>query len=107
MIVDMRVYTFKPELMAAWVALYKEFAWPVQQKYLGRCLGWYTVAEGQLHRVVHLWAYDSQADRESRRIAMAADPDWQDFMRKANALGPFLAQENDILKPADFFLEKS
>ena len=29
--------------------------------------------EGALNRVVHLWAYDSQADRENRRKAMAAD----------------------------------
>jgi hypothetical protein len=103
MIVDLRIYTCKPERLAEWVALYKEHAWPLQQKYLGRCLGWYTTAEGQLNRIVHLWAYDSQADREARRAAMAADPGWQAFVKKSQELGAFLAQENSILRPADFF----
>ena len=74
MIVDLRIYTCKPNHLDAFVALYREHAWPLQQKYLGRCVGWYVTVEGQLNQVVHMWAYDSQADREQRRAAMAADP---------------------------------
>ena len=33
----------------------------------------FTTAEGQLNQRVHLWDYESQADRETRRAAMQAD----------------------------------
>jgi hypothetical protein len=102
MIVDFRVYTCKPGMMAEWLALYEAEAWPLQQKYLGNNLGFYTSVEGKLHQVVHLWGYESLADRDARRGAMAADPAWHGFMAKANKLGAFIAQENSFLKPAAF-----
>ena len=102
MIVDMRIYTARPGKLAAYVAFYKEHAWPLQQQYLGRCVGWYTAAEGQLNQVVHLWAYEDQGDRERRRTAMAADPKWIAFLKKSEELGLLVAQENRVLKPTDF-----
>ena len=74
MIVDLRIYEAKPNRVAEFVAIYKQHGWPLQQKYLGRCIGWYVGLEGNFNRVVHLWAYDSQADRERRREALRADP---------------------------------
>jgi hypothetical protein len=102
MIVDLRIYTCKPYRMADVVSLYKEMGWPLQQKYLGRCLGWYTTVEGPLNRVVHLWGYESQGDREARRNAMQADPAWGDFLKKSAELGLIDTMENRILKPTDF-----
>jgi hypothetical protein len=102
MIVDLRIYTCKPNRMAEFVALYKEHAWPLQQKYLGRCLGWYTTLEGPLNRVVHMWGYENQGDREERRAAMAADPAWGTYLKKAAELGVLDSMENRILKPTDF-----
>jgi len=102
MIVDLRIYTCKPNRMNEFVALYKEYAWPLQQKYLGRCLGWYTTVEGPLNRVVHIWGYEDQADREKRRNAMAADPAWGTYLKKAAELGVLDAMENRILRPTDF-----
>lgn len=102
MIVDMRIYTCVPGKMAEWVALYEQEGWPLQQKHLGRNLGWYVTVEGHLHRVVHLWGYESQADRETRRNAMAADPAWVAFLAKANGLNALVAQENSILRPTGF-----
>ena len=37
-----------------WVAMYKEMAWPLQQKDLGRCLGWFTTVEGELNTDAYL-----------------------------------------------------
>ena len=102
MIVDLRIYTCKPNKMADFVKLYQEKAWPLQQKYLGRCLGWYTTVEGPLNRVVHIWGYEDQADREKRRNAMAADPAWGTYLKKAAELGVLDAMENRILRPTDF-----
>ncbi len=106
MIVDLRIYDCKPGMMPAWVKLYEEFAWPLQKQYLGNCLGWYTSLEGKLHRVVHIWGYESQADRETRRAALAKDPKWHDFVTKANEMGAFVEQNNSIMSPAPFYTPK-
>jgi hypothetical protein len=89
--------------MAEFVTLYRDHAWPLQQKYLGRCMGWYSTVEGTLNRVVHMWAYDDQGDRERRRAAMAADPAWQEYLKRAAEAGYLIAQENHILRPAPFW----
>ena len=103
MIVDLRIYTCQPNRMAEFVKLYETMAWEIQKKYLGRCLGWYTTVEGPLNRVVHIWGYDSQADREARRTAMAKDPAWGDYLRKAAELGVLTDMQNRILAPTPFF----
>ena len=102
MIVDLRIYTCKPNRMAEFVALYKEYAWPLQQKYLGRCLGWYTTIEGELNTVVHLWAYESQADRETRRNAMAADPAWGAYLAEVGRRDVLVKMQNRIVRPTAF-----
>jgi hypothetical protein len=102
MIVDLRIYTCRPNKLPEFVKLYEEKAWPLQKKYLGRCLGWYTTVEGALNTVVHMWGYDSQADREARRNAMAADPEWGAYLAEAGERGLLVAMENRILKPTAF-----
>ncbi len=103
MIVDLRIYTTHPGKLAAFVALYRDHAWDLQKKYLGNCLGWYTTVEGPLNQVVHLWGYDSQADREARRGAMAQDPAWAEYLRRSEEAGLLVSQENRLLRPTDFF----
>ncbi len=102
MIVDMRTYTVRPGHLAAYVKLYQEHGWPLQQKYLGTCLGWYTTIEGTLNTVVHMWRYESQADREQRRAAMAQDPAWKEFQRLTAEAGLLVKQENMFLSPTSF-----
>ncbi len=106
MIVDLRIYTCVPGRLADYMKLYEAEGWPLQQKYLGRCLGWYSTIEGSLNKVVHLWGYDSQADRETRRAAMARDPAWPAFLEKVARLGVLQAQETSMLRPAPFFEAK-
>ncbi len=102
MIVDLRTYTVKPGKMNAFLKLYHERGWPLQQQYLGTCLGWYTVAEGTLNRVVHIWRFDSQADREARRGAMVQDPAWKDFMLVSEEAAHLLDMQNVLLAPTSF-----
>jgi hypothetical protein len=102
MIVDLRIYTTRPNRLMDFVTLYKTYAWPLQQKYLGTCLGWYTTVEGELNTVVHMWRYESQADREARRNALAADTEWQIYLAKAAEAGLLVHMQNRILKPTDF-----
>lgn len=102
MIVDLRIYTCKPGHMTEFVALYEKMAWPLQQKYLGRCLGWYTTIEGQQNTVIHLWAYDSQADREQRRKLMTADPAFAAYMKAVTKANVLVNMENRIVTPTSF-----
>jgi hypothetical protein len=102
MIVDLRTYTVKPFKMRAFLKLYEEIGWPIQQKYLGDCLGYYTVAEGSLNTVVHMWRFDSQADREQRRNAMAQDPEWQEFMKISEEAALLVEMKNVFLAPTSF-----
>jgi hypothetical protein len=52
--------------------------------------------------VVHLWAYQSQADREARRDALYADPAWQDYLREILATDFLVSWENKLLTPTWF-----
>lgn len=102
MIVDMRIYTVKPGRVGEFVRMYKEHAWPLQRKYLGECLGWYTSVDGQLNQVVQLWRYDSMADREARRTAMSQDEAWTAYLRRMGESELLLHTENRFLAPTDF-----
>lgn len=106
MIVDIRTYTFHSGKMAQWLEIYQEYAWPLQQKYLGDCVGFYTTIEGGLNKVVHIWRYESQATREAKRAAMAKDPGWALFVEKSSQSGCLAAQENSIARPTPFFAAK-
>ncbi len=103
MIVDLRIYTCMPNRLAEFVELYEKEAWPIQLKYLENCLGWYTTVEGALNTVVHMWGYQDQGDRERRRAAMAADPAWGAYLRKAGEFGLLIKMENRIIRPTAFF----
>ncbi len=82
MIVDLRTYTLVPGRLAAYLELYEKEGLPIQQKHLGKPLGYFVTEIGTLNQVVHLWGYESQSDRERRRNAMEADPDWIAFRKK-------------------------
>ena len=104
MIIDHRTYTAHPGQLAPFVKVYSETGYAIQQKYLGDCRGWYISMDiGELNQVVHLWAYESLADRAARREKMNADKDWQNYLATAT---PFLQKmENKILTVAPFFAE--
>ena len=102
MIIDHRTYAVKIGRLNDYLKLYETEAYPLQLKYLGRNVGWYVSNDiGPLSQVVHMWAYDSLADREARRNALAADPSWGAFLAKAMPL--LDSMENKILRPTSFF----
>ena len=90
--------------MAEFVEIYKTMAWPLQKKYLGNCIGWYTASEGKLYTIVHIWSFDSQSDREKRRKEMSADPDFKAYLTKLAQVDVLLEMENKIMTPTDFSL---
>jgi len=101
MIVEERIYTLQPGKVPEMVRLYGEEGLALQQKYLGRFIGYFTAESGgNLNQVVFLWGYDSADDRETRRAALAKDPAWQAYLKKV--LPILVKQENRLLKPTAF-----
>jgi hypothetical protein len=102
MIVEHRTYAFRPGAVSGWVSKYEREGLPIQKKHLNTFLGLYISEIGRLHIVVLMWAYDSLADREARRKAMEADPDWRKFISEVFALDAILTQDVMIMNPAPF-----
>ena len=88
--------------MARWLKKYETEGLRIQRRHLGRFLGMFTTEIGNLHQIVFLWGYDSLADRETRRAAMADDPQWQKYMEELWAMDAIQAQEIKILRPTPF-----
>lgn len=86
--------------MQDYLERYERIGLPIQLRHLEHLVGFYVSDIGPLNQVVHLWAYRDIGDREARRARMAADPEWQAFL-KSNA-GTFVAQEIKILKATSF-----
>ncbi|WP_457579259.1 NIPSNAP family protein [Ensifer adhaerens] len=102
MILEHRTYTFKPGTVDKWMKKYEADGLPVQKRHLNRFVGLYVSELGTLHTTVLMWAYDSLADREARRTAMYADPDWQKFISEVWALDAIQKQEVMIMNPASY-----
>lgn len=100
MIVEERIYTMQPGRTAEWLAFYGERGLPIQQRLLGRLIGFFQSEIGTLNQVVHLWAYESLADREQRRARLNADTDWQAYLRDSPKV--ILKMQNRILTPVAF-----
>ena len=102
MIVEHRTYTLKPLRTRDFLALYEKAALPLQRKYLGRLVGFFVSEIGPMNQVVHLWAFDSLADREQRRKAMEADPLWTPYVDALRELDIVQEQETRLLRSVSF-----
>lgn len=102
MIVEQRTYTIKPLRSGDFLELYERAALPIQKKYLGHLVGFFVSEVGPLNEVVHLWAFDSLAERERRRNAMAQDPGWPLYLSAVRELDVILHQETKLLKSVSF-----
>jgi hypothetical protein len=102
MYVEERMYTLQIGKAAEYFRNYEEFGMKVQLKHLPNMVGYYVTEVGELNKVIHLWAYDDLNERDRRRAAMQADPEWQAYLVKNR---PFmLSQETRIMKCAPFFV---
>lgn len=101
MLVEQRTYTTHPGKWRDYLALYEAEGMPVQQRILGRLVGYYTSEIGELNQIVHMWAYESLDERAERRATLMADPHWQSYVKKMLPL--LVRQESRILLPTRFF----
>lgn len=103
MIYDHRTYTCRPGTIASHLKLYQEHGWPVQTRHLGQPAIYARTETGDVNSYVHVWVYDSPADRAAKRAALAADPEWAAYLRLSAEAGNLVSQKNTLLTPAPFF----
>jgi hypothetical protein len=101
-IVEMRTYTVRPLRTKDFLLLYERAALPLQKKYLGHLIGFFVSEIGALNQVVHLWGFDSLAERERRRQLMEQDPGWDLYRNALRDLDVIEQQETKILKSTAF-----
>ena len=102
MLVDHRVYKVKPGRLQAQLDLYEKYGFPVQLRHCGQPIAYLTAESGELNTLVHLWAYEDAGDRARRRAAMAADPDWQVYLKENAEAGYVVDQRTSLMVPAKF-----
>lgn len=100
MIVEQRVYQLKPGTLHEFLKVYEAEGLGLQSEALGRLLGYFVSEVGGLNRVVQLWGFDSFEQRQERRAALSANPEWRAFLGKAASM--VVDQENALLTPAPF-----
>lgn len=93
---ELRIYDLKAGAAAAYVDLFRFRGIQHVTRHLP-LLGYWATDTGALNRLYHLWAYESLAERDARRAALAADAGWmQGFVPEGFPL--ILRQQNLILK---------
>jgi hypothetical protein len=99
-IVEERTYHIHTGKLAEVVRMYAEEGTAIQQEHLGNLIGAFTVDVGDVSSIVHLWGYDSYAERERRRPLLQADERWKDFLTR---LQPMIhTQRTRILLPTSY-----
>ena len=101
-IVEQRTYTLKALRTGDFLELYERAALPLQKKYLGHLVGFFVSEIGPLNQVVHLWAFDSLAEREKRRKAIHGEADWPHYLKELRGLDIVVEQERNIVESVSF-----
>ena len=103
MLLDVRTYCVKPGTLKAHMDLYAQFGKGPQTKHLGTPLAYLKTETGDPNEYVHIWVYENAGDREAKRAAMWADPDWLAYTKRSAELGALVKQDNRLMTPVDFF----
>src|ERR1700759_1426847 len=102
LLIDHRTYRIKPTHMNTHLAIYEEFGLKAQWRHLGEPHAYMFAESGAMNSLVHQWVYKDAADREKRRAAMAADPEWQIYVKKLSESGLLMDQQTSLMVPAKF-----
>jgi NIPSNAP len=97
---EIRTYKIRTGAVPAYLKLVEEEGIELQKKHLGQLVGYFFSEIGPLNQIVHMWAYASLDERETRRKRLSDDPAWQAFSPKIQAL--LETMESKIMKPAAF-----
>ncbi|WP_019646911.1 NIPSNAP family protein [Novispirillum itersonii] len=104
MIYDVREYTCRPNTLKKQLALYQQYGFAVQSRHLGRPLCFLAPDVGPVNTYLHIWVYADAADRDRKRAALAADPDWHAYQAASAAADNLVSQENRLMTDAPFMV---
>ncbi|MDP6567406.1 MAG: NIPSNAP family protein [Alphaproteobacteria bacterium] len=102
MLFDVRTYTCRPGTINRHLELYAEKGFGPQSRNLGQPLVYMKCETGDPNQYVHIWVYENAGDREAKRAALWADPDWIAYTQASAELGALEKQENKLMVPTDF-----
>src|SRR5262244_4609290 len=100
MLLDVRTYTCRPGTIKKHLALYERLGKGPQTRHLGQPFAYLVTETGNVNQYIHIWAYQDAADREKRRAAMQADPEWQQFVKLNAQAGNLVEQRTSLMIPA-------
>ncbi len=105
MIFDVHKHKCRYGTVQAQVKLYEEKGLAAHQRHLGRPVVFGVGDTGDVDSYTHVMAFENAADRESRRAALAADPEWRAYLAACREADYIVSRENHTLVAASF-LEK-
>lgn len=97
---EIRTYRLKNGSIPEYLRAVAEDGIAIQKRHLGNLVGYFSSEIGPVNEIVHIWAYETLDDRQTRRARLAADPDWQTFLPKIRDL--IVTADNKIMTPAAF-----
>ena len=78
----------------------KKMAMPIINRAGWKLIGYFSSVTGTINDVVHLWYWDSQAQREELQVKATSDPEWKTY-QAANG-HRIQKQESRYLVPTKF-----
>jgi len=97
---EIRTYRLKNGSLAEYLNAVEDTGIAIQIRHLGHLVGYFSSEIGPINEIVHIWAYPSLDERQQRRAALAADPEWQAFLPRITGL--IETADNKIMQPAAF-----
>ena len=96
----MRTYLLKPTTLKKFLDIYNNEIRETHVAILGNQIGFFYTELGELNKVVHLYGYDSQEDRDKRRAILVKNKDFNNYLAKVENL--IVHMKNEILLPTEF-----
>jgi len=100
MFYEIRTYRLKNGTLPQYLKVVEDEGIAIQKRHLGNLVGYYYSEIGPINEIVHIWAFESLDERQHRRAALMADPEWLAFLPNITQL--IEVAENKIMKRAAF-----
>lgn len=100
-LIEERCYLLKPEFTPqAYLEIFERDGLELQRSILGDLAGYFVTEVGELNGLVNLWRYECFEERQRRRMMLAAEPQWQIYLKQ---IRPMLhSMTNRLLVPTHF-----
>ncbi|CAM5187608.1 hypothetical protein CDEF62S_04768 [Castellaniella defragrans] len=100
MLYEVRTYQLRNGGIPEYLKVVGQQGIAIQKRHLGQLIAYFHSEIGPINEIMHIWGFASLDDRQARRAALAADPEWQAFLPKIRDL--IVIGNNKIMSAADF-----